>query len=198
MENKIENSSEDVPVTEDLMREHGLLNRILLIYENIIHKIEHNIDFDMDIIIQCVNIVKEFVEDYHEPLEEKYIFTFLKEKNLHVQLIDELINQHRVSKKITDKIMSYATKNDNDKLRKYLRLFIYMYRAHESREDTVIFNEFRKIAPKQLYESYSEIFEDTEKEKFGDGGYNKILNRVMDLEKQLSIYDLKVYTIVFK
>ena len=35
---KQEEKEEEIPPTEDLMREHGVLNRILLIYEEIIKR----------------------------------------------------------------------------------------------------------------------------------------------------------------
>ena len=64
----------EIPLTEDLMREHGILNRILLIYEEIIKKIENDTDFLITTLNNTVNITQSFIEDYHEKLEENYVF----------------------------------------------------------------------------------------------------------------------------
>ncbi len=36
-----------ISLTEDLMREHGILNRILLVYEEIIRRLDQHVDFFM-------------------------------------------------------------------------------------------------------------------------------------------------------
>ena len=77
--------------TEDLMREHGILNRILLIYEEILYRISNNMPFSYDDVKEVVMIVKTFIEEYHEPMEEKYVFSLFTKLNLHVDLIRELI-----------------------------------------------------------------------------------------------------------
>ena len=180
--------------TEDLMREHGILNRIMLIYEEVLYKIEHKISFDLQLVFDSAKIIKEFIEEYHEPLEEKYIFAFLLERQMYVELIAELTKQHRLSKLITNKIFMYINSADLVKLSKYIKMFLYMYRAHESREDTVIFNQFRKIAGSKIMESYGEKFEESEHELFGPGGYENILSKVTDIEIKIGIHNLQTYT----
>src|SRR5947209_463071 len=68
----------DVGPTEDLMREHGALNRILLIYEESMQRLEGLGDFDPDALIKTANIVRRFIEEYHEKLEEEHIFPVLE------------------------------------------------------------------------------------------------------------------------
>lgn len=185
---------EEPTPTEDLMKEHGILNRIMLIYENVLFKIDSNIHFDLQLVFDSATIVKEFIEEYHEPMEEKYIFAFLLERNLHVELISELIKQHRLSKIITGKIFKYINLTDLEKLSKYIKLFLYMYRAHESREDTIIFNQFRKIAGAELIKEIGEKFEESEHELFGVDGYGRLLDQVIKIEIKLNIYNLAIYT----
>src|SRR5437016_11378078 len=69
-------SSDDEGVTapEDLMKEHGVLNRCLLIYEEGIRRISAKEEVPPDVFHQTANLVKRFVEEYHEKNEEKYIF----------------------------------------------------------------------------------------------------------------------------
>src|SRR5215831_4071077 len=68
---KKEEPEEDVSTNEDLMREHGILNRILLIYDETIRRIQANEKFDPAIVVKSAGIIKSFIEDYHEKLEEQ-------------------------------------------------------------------------------------------------------------------------------
>ena len=70
-----------------------------------------------------------------------------------------------------------------------------MYRAHESREDTVVFTEFRQLVSPEHFQELAEIFEDIEEEKFGKDGYFNVLTMVEDLEKELGIYDLERFSV---
>jgi hypothetical protein len=73
-DNVQERQSEQVTPPEDLMREHGVLNRVLLIYEAGIQNIEGKQDFDPVIISNAAQIVQQFIEGYHERNEEQQVF----------------------------------------------------------------------------------------------------------------------------
>jgi len=71
-----EKAGEEVEVspTEDLMPEHGLLNRLLLIYEESERRLGGNRDLDPKVLSDAAGIIKNFIENYHEKLEEDYLF----------------------------------------------------------------------------------------------------------------------------
>src|SRR5918997_1743453 len=48
---------------EDLMREHGVLDRVLLIYEAGMRKLAANEDFDHSVMIASAEIVRDFIEN---------------------------------------------------------------------------------------------------------------------------------------
>src|ERR1700746_2617898 len=51
---------------EDLMREHGVLDRVLLIYDAAIRRLSANEDFDPTVISDSAKLVQDFIGDYHE------------------------------------------------------------------------------------------------------------------------------------
>src|SRR5438045_7673119 len=86
------------------MREHGLLNRILLVYEEAIRRLQHKEDVPADVFQKPADLVRKFVEDYHEKLEEKFIFPqFEKHKKL-TELVAVLRQQHQAGRRLTDQI----------------------------------------------------------------------------------------------
>ncbi len=57
---------EEVSTVEDLMREHGVLRRVLLIYGEAIRRIDRQADVPADVVGNAAGLVRRFVEDYHE------------------------------------------------------------------------------------------------------------------------------------
>src|SRR4051812_28088175 len=71
---------EEAEVTpgEDLMQEHGALERILLIYEEAARRIDRSESLDLAVIANAAGIIQRFIEQYHEQSEEKYVFPRLE------------------------------------------------------------------------------------------------------------------------
>jgi len=64
-----EEMEEGISAPEDLMREHGVLNRCLLIHEDATRKIEGRKAIPKEIFAETASIIRRFVEDYHEKNE---------------------------------------------------------------------------------------------------------------------------------
>ena len=190
---------EDVSPNEDLMREHGLLKRILLIYQEIIDRINANAGFPPDTVIDSANTIRIFIESYHERLEEEFLFPRFKKANTLVDLVNTLITQHEKGRILTGKIVNlggsnYKTKDDKKQLKGYLYSFIRMYAPHEAREDTILFPAFKKLVSQNEYDSLGEQFEKRETDLFGPNGFELMVHRVEDIEKKLDIYNLSKFT----
>lgn len=190
----------EIPLTEDLMREHGLLNRVLLIYEEIIKRINTDTAFSVKTLEQAVDIIKRFVEDYHEKMEEDYLFPLFEQYKKEVRLVRTLKTQHTRGREITSKIQSIITgKSELDTYQKrtvkaLLQKFIDMYRPHEAREDTILFPLVRSLMSEKEFEELGEKFDDLEHKLFGKDGFEMMVGKVAGLEKELGIYELEKFT----
>ena len=195
-----EKEEEEVSPPEDLMREHGVLKRVLLIYGEAIRRMEAKHDLPPDTIADSAKIIRSFIEDYHEKLEEDFLFPRFEKTNQLVDLVKTLRDQHQAGRRVTDITMQLATnqalKNSDDRRRlaESMRQFIRMYNPHEAREDTVLFPAFRKIVSGHEYDSLGEDFEKKEHELFGEDGFEKMVDRVAGIEKKLGIYELAQFT----
>jgi hemerythrin-like domain-containing protein len=195
-----EKKKDEVTPPEDLMREHGVLKRILLVYDEALRRMEANEDLPPEPVAQSARIIRDFVEDYHEKLEENFLFPRFKKANKLTDLVDVLLQQHQGGRRLTDITLQFATnqalKNPDDrrKLADSMKQFIRMYNPHEAREDTVLFPAFRGIVSAHEFDSLGEDFEKKEDELFGDDGFEKIVDKVAGIEKQLGIYDLAQFT----
>src|SRR5712672_1915232 len=174
---------------EDLMREHGVLNRILLIYDEHLRRLTAKQTFDGSVLASAADIIRHFVEEYHEKLEEDFLFPRFRKAGKLVNLVDTLLAQHKAGRALTAQIRELASlatfkyvsekgASDADKLADALRAFLRMYRPHEAREDTVLFPAFRSIVSPHEYAALGDDFEKKEDELFGDEGFFKIVDQV--------------------
>src|SRR3954463_1347452 len=70
--------AEEIPPTEDLMREHGVLRRILLVYDAAARRLAGDDAIAVGAVAAAANIVRRFVEGYHEKLEEEFVLPALE------------------------------------------------------------------------------------------------------------------------
>ncbi|MGE5315461.1 MAG: hemerythrin domain-containing protein [Acidobacteriota bacterium] len=191
---------EEVSATEDLMREHGLLNRVLLIYDDVVHRMNAKKEFPPDALKNAASIIKEFIEEYHEKLEEDHLFSRFEKAKQMTELVDTLHTQHDAGRDLTGFIIKHANASDlkDAKTAKdvagSIASFNRMYRPHESREDTILFPAFKKLVSKHEYDALGEEFEKEEKKKFGSDGFESVLHRVETIERTLGLYDLSQFT----
>jgi hemerythrin-like domain-containing protein len=197
--NDEDEDGQKVSPPEDLMQEHGLLNRILLIYDNCRNHLASKRNFQVQALNSAAGILKTFVEDYHEKQEEDYLFPRFKKANQLTDLVDILQQQHKAGRRVTNQILQISqSKNlsDDDRITliKLLDAFNTMYRPHEAREDTILFPAFRKIVSTHEYDSLGEEFEKNEQKRFGKDGFETMVGKIADIEKTLGIYDLAQFT----
>ena len=190
----------EVDPPEDLMREHGVLKRVLLIYGEALRRLDAKQDFPPDALADAAGIIRSFIEDYHEKLEEDFLFPRFEKANQLVDLVKVLRTQHQAGRRVTDITMRFANlqslKNDSERaqLIASMQQFIRMYNPHEAREDTVLFPAFRKIVSPHEFDSLGEDFEKKEDELFGEDGFENVVDKVAGIEKHLGIYDLAQFT----
>ncbi len=197
-EKKPKAGEEDVSTNEDLMREHGILKRVLLAYDEVIRRIRSGREFPADTVTAGATIVRKFVEDYHEKLEEDHLFPRFRKAGKLVELVDVLYAQHQAGRRVTDRVLvtaaSLKTADDRNRLARDLEAFNRMYAPHEAREDTVLFPALHKIVSPHEYDAMGEQFEKIERTTFGGDGFDIYLDKVEALEKRLGIYDLAQFT----
>jgi hemerythrin-like domain-containing protein len=190
------------PVTppEDLMREHGVLKRVLLMYREGIRRLDHGEQLPAQALNAGARIIRGFIEGYHEHLEEQYVFPRMHKAGKLTDTVSVLLLQHQKGRILTSRILeaTSGSKTPEAQARRNLvtamAAFIRMYEPHEAREDTVVFPAFRDVVPPKEFLQLGEIFEDEEHRRFGASGLTGVVGHVADIEKALGIYDLAQFT----
>ncbi|HTQ03216.1 MAG TPA: hemerythrin domain-containing protein [Polyangiaceae bacterium] len=184
-----------VTPAEDLMQEHGVIERILLVYDEAARRLEGNAGLDLDQLVMAANIVRQFVEGYHEKNEEEFVFPRLEAHDKEAALTRVLRAQHERGREITAEIVRRATRGARDaELAGLLRGFSRMYRPHAAFEDTRAFPAFRALMTDVEYRALGDQFEDREHEKLGKDGFENAVAEIAKIESALGIGDLAAFT----
>jgi len=193
-----EPGDDEVTPVEDLMREHGVLRRVMYLYDEAAQRFEARAEVPLDALAGCAGIIRHVIEDYHEKLEEDFLFPRYEKAGKLADLTAVLRRQHVAGRALTEQIAALAkaplADADRAKLAATLRRFNHMYRPHAAREDTVLFPALRGLVGKKEYEDMGEQFEDKEKSMLGDHGFEKAVEEVSRLEQAFGLDDLAKLT----
>jgi iron-sulfur cluster repair protein YtfE (RIC family) len=192
----------EVTATEDLMREHGILRRVLLVYREMAPRLRQNpTALDAVGLRDAALLIRAFGEEYHEKLlEEKQIFPVVKKRGGEAaRYTDILVEQHRRGRQITDYVLT-STKTGKispsvgAELAEVLEALDRMYEHHAAREDTIVFPAWKlAFTDKQLDEKADE-FEEIEKKMFGHDGFEDAEKKISKIEQSLGLADIAAFT----
>jgi hemerythrin-like domain-containing protein len=144
----------------------------------------------------AAGVIHRFMEEYHERLDEDYLFPRFEKAHKLVDLVRTLREHHQAGRRLTAQIERLSTAaafkhaDDRRTLRQLLHQFIRMYRPHEAHEDTVLFPALRSIISPHEYAALGDQFEDKEHKLFGCESFEGMAPKVAGIEKTLGIYDL--------
>lgn len=185
---------EDVSAIEDLMREHGVIRRVLVVYRESATRLRATPgNVPSEALHKAAKLLRAFGEDYHEKqLEEAHIFPpLVKQSGALAATVNTLIAQHRRGRELTEYVLGVTQKaitpDVTTPLAHSLEAFARMYEEHTAYEDTIVFPAWKKaLSPKALADM-GERFEDIEHKTFGKDGFDDAVEQVSAIEKSLGI-----------
>ena len=134
------------------MREHGVLKRSCSSTEKRCGGSTPAKSWPPEACADSGRIIRSFIEDYHEKLEEDFLFPRFQKANKLVDLVEVLLRAapggteadgHDAASR--DRFQPSEIRRDRNSWRTPSGNFVRMYRPHEAREDTVLFPAFRGI-----------------------------------------------------
>lgn len=192
----------EVTATEDLMREHGVIRRALLVYAELVPKLRSNPgSVDPDALRKTAQLFRTFGEDYHErQLEEQHIFPTIRKMNKPAltHYVDVLTAQHQRGREITDYVIAVTNgklgKQHADALADIFDKFTLMYQNHAAREDTILFPAWKKNYTNKQLDEIGDQFEDIEHKAFGKDGFDDAEETMTKIEAAFGFTDIAQFT----
>lgn len=179
------------------MREHGVLERILVVWHEAEGPLRRGEPIDVAALRDSVELVQRFIERYHERLEEDFVFPRLERAGQQRELVRTLRDQHEVGRGITAELVRALGGSldapSRTQLADRFAAYARMYLAHASREDTIVFPAFRELVG-EAYAELGEKFEEREHELVGEGGFRGAVAEVARIERAFGVDDLSRFT----
>ena len=147
------------------MREHGILRRIMLIYDETGRRLQQGEEFPLPVLAEANLIIRRFMQDYHEMNEQFHLFNRFGNAGKLVELVAILYQQHLAGRKLIDQVNTLSTGDNLSnpanrlKVAALLNTFNQVYRRHAAWEDTVVFPAFRSIISAKDFAAVGETFD---------------------------------------
>jgi hemerythrin-like domain-containing protein len=194
-------ADDEISPTEDLMREHGVLRRALIVYAELASRLQAGRrDLNLAAMGDAAKLFREFGENYHERiLEEQYVFPEVRKTGgPNEKLVEVLLAQHQRAREITAYLERIASRGkigaDAQQLSCALAGMSRMYHAHATWEDTVVFPAWTKTQSKTRLDELAKKFEEMERQQFGKDGFEDGVERMTRVESLLGLSELASYT----
>jgi len=192
----------EVSAVEDLMREHGVIRRALLVYRESAARLRSDpANVDPQALHQTATLFRSFGEDYHErKLEEAHIFPAVRKAGgAAAAYVDVLIAQHNRGREITDYIFAGSGKDvvgagDAEPLARVFDSLDLMYASHAAREDTIVFPAWKNALSDRQLDEMGDKFEDIERQQFGRDGFEDAVAQIGHIEQALGFAELAQFT----
>ena len=197
-----EDAASVVSATEDLMREHGLLRRALLVYQESAVKLKLDpASVPTEALEKVAQFFRAFGEDYHErKLEEAFIIPAIKKTQSQASsYADVLLAQHARGREVTDYLLSVSknatiTSSTAPAVINALESFVRMYEHHAAIEDTIVFPAWKAATGAKQLDELAIKFEEIEEEHFGEDGFEAASKRMAEIEEGLGLSNLDMFT----
>jgi hemerythrin-like domain-containing protein len=192
----------EVTATEDLMREHGVIRRALLVYSQLADELRKSPgSVDAAALHKAAQLFRTFGEDYHERmLEEQHIFPIVRKmKGEAAKYPDILVAQHLRGREITEYTLAVTNAakisvHHGESLARALEGFVRMYENHAAREDTIVFPAWKTNFSNKQLDELSDEFEDIEHKMFGKDGFEDAEKTISDIEASFGFADISQFT----
>jgi hemerythrin-like domain-containing protein len=192
----------EVTATEDLMREHGVIRRALLVYSELAVKIRKSpATVDAAALHKTAQLFRTFGEDYHERmLEEQHIFPIVRKmKGEAAKYPDILVAQHNRGREITEYTLAVTNAPrisvlHAEPLARVFETFVRMYENHAAREDTIVFPAWKTNFTNKQLDELSDQFEEIEHKMFGKDGFEDAEKTISGIEETFGFSDIAQFT----
>ena len=184
-----------------LMMEHGLAERIMLVYERFIKDQKSGEGADLPLINRTAQIAQSCLSGCHERNEERCLFPLFREEGYLTEMVEALEQQHKAGREVTDKIIDLSTpgrikdETHMNILMTLCRSYIFMYRPHVSRENSELFPRLSAIASRGIIEEIGRTMAVATRDALGEQGFAGPLQELAEIERSLDIHDVRSYTI---
>ncbi len=185
--------------SEYLMRQHGIVHRLALVFETVAERAQEGEKIGAAF-LETRGLVHDFTEDYHEELEENYIFPRFAGGGPLQEMVSVLRMQHSMGHTLARRAYRLAEngsdlgEDERRELAGACRSYSRMYRAHAAFEDTEMWPALREAVSASKYARIRKSFARMAEERLGQDGFSGAVEQMAEIERKLGVGGLAEFT----
>lgn len=201
-----ESQEPNMTATEALMRQHAVVSRLLLIYDNAsmpeagattTAAAASTTRPSAKVLASTAQLLRANVDDNHAQMEEQFVFPMFQKANKMTDLVATLREQHVAARKLTDSILRATEKGESsnaEALSADLKAYVRMIQAHTAYEETQLYPQIHTVMSPKGFEQLLTRIQDADNKALGAGGFAGLLAKITDLERSAGITSLAQFT----
>jgi hemerythrin-like domain-containing protein len=187
-------------VSEGIMYEHGLVSRLMSVYAECADRLEAGKEMPPGALLNAGALAGEFIEDYHEAFEEKFLYPLFGHAGVMVDLVAVMVRQHRIGRGLVERTVFLAGKSDlkapdvGPALIRICRNYVRMYREHAARETTDVLPALPSAGGPDAYAQLHGQMMTYRHERLGGLDLADVREKLVAIEKSMGLENLDTFT----
>lgn len=181
--------------TEELVREHEAIKRMLAVIEAAEKKVAGGEGLPADFIPRVVDFIRNFADKCHHGKEEDNLFPAMEKRGIPREAgpIGVMLMEHdqgRAYVKKMDEAGKRLAEGDKSALKDALDNalgYVELLNQHIDKEDNILYPMANRVLTEEDQNMLTARFEEVEIERIGPGGHQAYLKLVDDLAREVGI-----------
>ena len=124
------------PPVKKLVDEHVLIKRLLALIPSVAEYTETSIKVDKDLILGCVDFIRNYADKYHHMKEEDILFKYVDEK---AEIIQIMYKDHDTGRGHVRQVVEGAEKGNKVQIKEHLLAYRELLTQHIKKEDEILY-----------------------------------------------------------
>ena len=178
--------------TEELMKEHRVIERMLAVVSKAADRLEAGQEVDRDVFVGAVDFLKNFADKCNHGKEEKLLFVKMVERGVSGEVgpIAVMLREHEDGRAHVRMIAELSAKEIEDRSRpdlvKHLKAHVSLLGQHIQKEDKVLYQMANQILTSDDQKDLAKGFQEVEEKVMGPGVHERHHHMIEELEKRFA------------
>ena len=177
--------------TDDLMNEHRVIERMLVVMSKAADRIEKNEKVDPSVFVGAADFLKNFADKCHHGKEENLLFKKMVERGLPSESgpIAVMLHEHEDGRAHVRTIAELSKKRSDGYVAKelveHVRGYVELLGQHIQKEDTILYPIADQVLTHADQKELEAGFEEVEEKVMGPGVHERYHKMIEDFEKKV-------------
>ncbi|WP_347274374.1 hemerythrin domain-containing protein [Candidatus Kuenenia sp.] len=168
------------PSVKKLVDEHVLIKRLLALIPSIVEYVESSMEVDEDLVLSCVDFIRNYADKYHHMKEEDILFKYVDEN---AEIIQIMYKDHDTGRNHIRQVVEGVKRGDKAAIKEHLFGYMDLLTQHIKKEDEILYPWIdRQLSDAQVGEMFQRC--NDADASVGDELPRKYENFIIELEEK--------------